>query len=68
MCSLIMGLTNNSARREVPVSISIYTDEESKKTIEAGAKSISLNVSAFCRTVAFREAKRILKENQEASD
>jgi len=45
------------------LSIPVYTDEESKKTIEAGAKAVSLNVSAFCRTASYREARKILKEN-----
>lgn len=60
------GLTMDKTPKKKVEGISIYTDEESKKVIEAGAKAISLNVSAFCRTSAFREATKILKENPEA--
>lgn len=57
-----MGNTKSLKMKKKQISIPVYTDEESKKTIEDGAKAVSLNVSAFCRTAAYREAIKVLKE------
>lgn len=63
-----MSKTIGSTTKKKQITIPVYTDEESKRVIEMGAKAVSLNVSAFCRTAAFKEARRILKENSGGSD
>ena len=48
-------------------SISLYLTNGEEEKIEEAAKLVSQNKSTFCRTLAVKEAKKILKENSEAS-
>ena len=49
-------------------SISMYTDEESKKIIEDASKLIGLDKSAFCRMSSLEKARKVIKENKEESE
>jgi hypothetical protein len=44
-------------------SITLYLPQEDENKITDASKKVSLSKAAFCRTLAVKEAMKILKEN-----
>jgi len=45
--------------------IQLYIDGEDKKLIQEASKLVALSNSSFCKTSAIKEARKLLKNNQE---